>query len=252
MNLNEYKYAHIGNTEIKKDMFIDILNGTNKPYGGFWASPFNNIEGSISDRTDYILENADKKFQRFENNGGCLFNINSDSKVLNVLNDNDVENLKKRYSTGKIIDYEKLSKHYDAMYINPYSLSGYIRTTEFYTWETRSLLVFDIDIIKEYSPIEFEFQKNCGFFITKIGEEKTIEDLSLDYYDNQNIIKKLFEEKLESYPSTLHKLGILEDIKFLLMNEFRKSLDSSSYNIIEAIIINECTYQKKMIRRNSA
>ena len=40
----------------------------------------------------------------------------------------------------------------------------------------------------------------------------------------------------------------IDKIKFELMNEF-KNLSSDSYDMVEAIIINESTKQKKLIRK---
>lgn len=252
MDLGQYKYAHIGNKEIKKEQFIHILNDYRKPFGGFWASPFNNIEGSISDRTDYILEEADEKFQAFDNNGGCLFNISKDAKVYNIICDNDVIEAKKKYGNGKEIDFELLSKDYDAVYVNPFSLSFKLRNDEFIYWVTRSLLIFNLDIIEEYVPIEFDFVRNKGFYITDVGEKENIKDVPTDFYHNQYLIKELFHKRMQKRINDLFlEKDNLEKIKFSLLREFRTILDEESFNTIEAIIINECTYQKKKKRKDS-
>ena len=243
MNTKKFEFVHIGNFDIKKEMFIDILNDGIKPYGGFWACPNNNIDGSISDRTDYILENLNGKFLRFNENRGCLFNLKETASILYLLNDDDVKKVKEKFSNGKYIDYEKISNIYDALYVNPYSLSYNLRQNEFYNWNMRSLVVFNLDCIEEYVPFEFEIVQNKGAYIIKTYENKKVKPLPSNYYYIRNIIYNLLKIKMEKQSDD--KTINIEKIKFELMNELRNFVSDSSYDMVESIIVNECTKQKK-------
>lgn len=242
MDTKKYEFVHIGNFDIKREMFIDILNNRTKPYGGFWACPNNSIEGSISDRTDYILENLDDKFLRYNENRGCLFNLKETASILYLLTDDDVKKIKKEFSNGNYIDYEKISNIYDAIYINPYSFSYILRQNEFYDWKVRSLVVFNLDCIEEYVPFEFEIIKNKGSYITKVYDPQKIKPLPSNYYYVRNIIYNLLKIKIEKQST-----DNIEKIEFELINELRDFVNVSSYDMVESIIINECTKQKKKI-----
>ncbi len=245
MNTQNYKFVHIGNFNIKKEMFIDILNDGVKPYGGFWACPNNNIEGSISDRTDYILENLNEKFLRYNENRGCLFNLKETASILYLSTDDDVKKIKKEFSNGNYIDYEKISNIYDAIYINPYSFSYILRQNEFYDWNIRSLVIFNLDCIEEYVPFEFEIIENKGAYITKTYESQHVKPLPTNYYYIRSIIYNLLKIKIEQQKTD--KTINIEKIKFELMNELKNFVNASSYDMVESIIINECTKQKKKI-----
>ena len=213
------------------------------PYGDFWACPNNNIEGSISDRTDYILENQDGKFLRYNENKGCLFNLKETASILYLLTDDDVKIAKEKFSNGKYIDYEKISSAYDALYVNPYSFSYILRQNEFYSWNVRSLVVFNLDCIEEYVPFEFEIIKNEGAFIKKIGTPQNIKSLPSNYYYIRSIIYKLLKIKMEK--QIIDGRINIEKIKFELMDELKNIVNASSYDMVESIIVNECTKQKK-------
>lgn len=248
MNTGNYKFVHIGNCDIKKELFIDISNDGNKLYGGFWACPNNNVEGSISDRTDYILENMDKKFLRYNVTKGCFFNLKENAKVLCLLNDNDVKKVKEKYLNHKYINFEEISKDYDALYVNPFSLSYNLRQNEFYNWNIRSLVIFNLDCIDEYVPFEFEIIANKGSYIRKLNEPKKISPLVSNYCYIKSAIYELFKIKLEK-ESNGNEINI-EKIKFELMNELKDIVDNSSFDMIEAIIVNECNSQKKILRKS--
>lgn len=245
MNIENYKFVHIGSSNIKKELFIDILNDGIKPYGGFWACPNNNIEGSISDRTDYILENQEGRFLRYNENKGCLFNLKENASILYLLTDNDVKNVKEKWSNGNYIDYEKISKNYDAIYINPYSFSYNLRQNEFYNWNIRSLLIFNLDCIDEYVPFEFEIIPNKGAYIKKVKQPQKIKSLPPNYYCIKGLIYTLLKLKIEKQ-ITNNSINV-EQTKFELMKEFKNILDENSYNMVETIIINECTKQKRKL-----
>lgn len=95
MNTSQYKFVHIGNSIIRKEMFLEIVNDGIKPTGGFWASPNNKATGSISDWTDFILENRNEKFLRFNHTNGCFFNLKPDTKLIFLTTDKEYEQVKK-------------------------------------------------------------------------------------------------------------------------------------------------------------
>ena len=247
MDTSNYKFVHIGNSNIKKEMYIDIINDGQKPYGGFWACPNNDVEGSISDRTDYILENKYGKFLRYDGGEGCFFNIKPDTKVLNIIDDQTAMEAKNKWNKDGHIDYEQISQIYDAAYVSPHSLSYSLRINEFDNWNVRSLLIFNLDCIEEYLPFQFELQKDLGAYITSVGMVQTIKPKPTNYYSIQYSVYQLFKKKIQKMKQEDSRIDI-DKIKFELMNEF-KNLSSDSYDMVEAIIINESTKQKKLIRK---
>lgn len=247
----KYEYVHIGNKRIEKGQYLDIFNNPDnkfKPFGGFWASPFNNVTGSISDWTDIILENYEK-FLHFNHTTGCLFNIDTSSKIYNLETNSDINNIKNNYYCKGYIDFEQISKEHDAIFLNPTSsIKKYIPT-----WGCRTLLIFNMDIITQTLPIEFLFKIGKSFNITNYGTPSTINDLPTNFYQNKYLIYQLFIENLKKhdYENSSNKIRILETIKKELIDYFKKCLKEEDFHIIEAIIINQCTHQKKLIRKDS-
>lgn len=248
-DISKYKYVHIGNDKISYTQFLDIINDKEKPYGSFWACPFNNVEGSISDRTDYILENEDGKFLRFNETKGCLFNLKKEANIFKIIHDEDFNKAIGLYNNNGYIDYETMSKEYDALFVNPYPLSRELRYNHFDTWNVRSLVVFNKYIIEEYLPIEFKYVRNSGFYIETIGESSKIEELPNIFWQLKSLVYQLFIEKQKQYSDKcdFDMIIVLESIKKELMKYFIESLDDKNYDIVETMIINECTRQKKKI-----
>lgn len=152
-------YIHYGATEFKPELFKPVMNGSafNKPKWdtGFWASPVNGYGWKQwNDSEHFATCDADNSF---------TFKLKPNSKVYVIDSNEAVENLLKHYprpnpyakdntifSTdyymNHLIDFEKLSKDYDALLLY-IKYGGRI----FWGWDVDSLLIFNPDCIENIS-----------------------------------------------------------------------------------------------------
>lgn len=247
MNLKDFNYVHIGAKYISKDLWVNIIHEeeTKKPIGGLWTCPFNNIAGSISDWTDFLLEN-ENLFYRMPHDEGCLLKVNSKSNICRLDSDNAVQQIKQKHDMPVAINYEKLATLYDAAFVSPFSMSSQLRHTEFNNWNIRTLLLFNLDIIDSYAPITIEY-KDYGFYIKEVEKLKIIEDTSKQYNLICDLANQLFEKRLQNTPTQdPYKLKqciirIEHDIYKYVLEQVNYQINSKFENseIIKAILLNE-------------
>jgi len=245
MSLNNFNYVHIGNNHISKELWMDVINNDkgSKPIGGLWTSPFNNIEGSISDWTDLLLEQPEL-IPHHPYEKGCLIKLKDNCNICYLTTTEKIKEIKKLHNM-ETIDFEVLSKLYDAIYVAPYSMNSTLRHSEFKGWNIRTLLICNLDIIDYYMPIIIE--KKEGFIITETKDICTIKDPNEEYFIVCDIIKKLFENKLQkiNYSNLTElrkKLQQLEqEIYHIIIEQVQDKISeqSDNYYIIKAILENE-------------
>lgn len=258
MDLNDFNYVHIGNDYISKDLWVNIINDGNrtKPIGGLWTSPFNNVEGSISDWSDLLLETP-RLLYGHSCDKGCLLKINAKSNICDFSNSQEVQRIIQMHNMLKSIDYEKLSTLYDGVFVSPYALSYQLRHGLFENWDVRTLLIFNLDIIESYMPITIE-QRDV-FFIAEMGTINTVGNFSRNYNYLCNLVNQLFEKELQniSYVNSYelkqkiiiseHKVysSILKQIDFKINPKF------DNFDIIRAALLNERHKQYVKIKNTS-
>lgn len=146
------KYIHYGSSKFDINKFNKIENRSwfTKPDGGFWAS---NINSEYSWK-DWCL---DQEFMLDELKQNFKFDLSKDSKILKIedhsqLNDLPEIKIDKIFNkllrkTWKLLDFEELSKNYDAIEV----LISKDRQLywDLYGWDCDSILIMNPEIIKE-------------------------------------------------------------------------------------------------------
>lgn len=153
-------YRHFGNDKFIYPYFTPITNNEwgNKPHGGLYACPTKDVDISWESwcrSEDFRVEALNKHFD---------FTLKDNARVLTIKDIKDLEKLPRfrednpgsaLFSMG--IDFEKLSKDYDALMVWIYRSSDISEDElswdgiyyRLYGWDVDSLLVMNPDIIEE-------------------------------------------------------------------------------------------------------
>lgn len=139
-------YVHYGHKKFCKEICkpIENIQLFTKPKGGFWAS---RIDAKFGWK-DWCIG---QEFRDIDENDAFRFKLKDNTKVLYINNTDILSTLPKAYIKDTnifiFLDFEKLSKEYDAIEVNIsecrdlyYSLCG---------WDCDSILIMNPDIIEE-------------------------------------------------------------------------------------------------------
>lgn len=216
-------YIMVGAPIITKEIFHSILrpldNYSFKPTGGFWASELISFLGNISPWNNYLIDNRD--IAAYKNlNQSTIFTLKENSKILEIDNINTVIELIKKYPSvhqkfsyyqeikkeNIMFDFEQLSQIYDGIYVNFDNFQSKRDTIIFDKWDVNTLLLFNLDCIKEYqtAPITFDKYDFHSFPYIKrdtIGTPQKIEEPILEYSKISTHSKLIFQELISQYHS---------------------------------------------------
>lgn len=158
----------LGIDKIDPEKFRTIKNipTRNKPSGGLWTSP----ENSNLSWKDFVINESFQESRYL--NKLTLITLKSDVKIYKIQNKDDYfkcplrdkENdffggLETNHSKLQFIDFEKLSKDYDALWITEEALNV-LGTFEIlddfvlgplYGWDVETVLLFNLDCIKNHA-----------------------------------------------------------------------------------------------------
>ena len=174
------EYIMIGTNTITKDIFRKVLRPLNNysfiPNGGFWASEYIDDE-KISQWFQYLLNNTEI-IEKKDINSAVIFTLKNNTKLLIINNYYQILELAKKYPSyhhilgyndeiterTTSIDFEKLSKHYDCVYIDYKNIQNENKTNVFREWDINTLLLFNLDCIKEYKQVEITYIKEEPYY----------------------------------------------------------------------------------------
>ena len=157
---NKEIYRHYGSDKFEKDKFKLIMNReySNKPFGGLWSSPLNDVDVSWKEWCEIENLNTSRLEKYFD------FTLKDNAKVLTIKNGKDLEKLPRRKILNKKylktnfnwnfdIDFEKLAKKYDAImvYLNrDEKLEDFTDGLYYkmYGWDCNTLLVLNPNAIE--------------------------------------------------------------------------------------------------------
>lgn len=144
-------YQHYGNNKFDNSQIKPIKNRDvwGKPYGGFWASRVNSEKSwkEWCETEDFCTERLKKHFD---------FTLNDNAKILVIKTKCDLEKLRQKHQEWFVkpkwdfidrpfLDFEKISKLYDALEVN----AGSDRELyfDFYGWDCDSICIFNLQIV---------------------------------------------------------------------------------------------------------
>ena len=212
--MEKQKYMMVGAPIITKEMFRNVLMPLNnydfKPSGGFWSSRYISNIGTISDWYTY-LRDADSIARRKNINQSTIFTLKDNAKILVIDTPEKVLELAKKYpsyhqilgyyrdinDSNTIFDFQKLALDYDGVYINYNAFINQMKTIVFDRLGSNSLLLFNLDCIKEYqtTPIIFNIDNPYSFPCIKpdtIGTPQKVEEESYEHKALAELTKELY------------------------------------------------------------
>lgn len=244
------EYIMVGAPIITKEIFRKVLipldNYSYKPSGGFWSSLYIGTTG-ISDWFSY-LQDA-RSIARYKDvNNSTIFTLKEEAKILTINNHEQILELARKYpsyhhilgyyeeitQSNTIFDFIKLSGDYDGIYINYNNIVSENKTSVLNKFSVNSLLLFNLDCIKEYksTPIIFDIDYPYSFpeiIPDTIGECKEIDEESHEHKILSKITQEIFLNTLD--PSVNHT--------FKDYDEYLSSLIITVKIVIELIRKNE-------------
>ena len=192
--MKETKYITIGTPIISNDIFRNILrpldNFSLKPTGGLWASKFNLPYGKICPWFDYLLDarGIARSISEYRDlTKATIFTLKENANILTINTSNQILELSKKYPSyyqslnyiyeiterNTIFDYEVLSKAYDGIYINYENIYREIKSEVFDSWSTDTLLLFNLNCIKEYQSTNNNLKKMIKVVLDNCNKEKS-------------------------------------------------------------------------------
>lgn len=242
--MQKKQYITIGNPIISKDLFRNILrpldNFSFKPTGGLWASEFISNFNKISPWYDYLKEAksiATYMLRYKDLKLASIFTLKENANILIIDSVNQILELSKKYpsyhhiltnNNNIIFDFEEISRKYDGIYLNYNNLLYQTTINTFDSWNVNTLLIFNLDCIKEYQTvkinIDFEDYDPLPYIDDKdISMPKEIQAESNTYRKLSNNIKAIYNE--------LEPLYINNKIKNY--NEYLESLVLCANKVLE-------------------
>ena len=222
--MNNKKYIMIGMPILTKNIFRNILRPLNnysfKPTGGLWASEYISNIYTISEWHSYLLEARSIALYK-DINQASLFTLKENAKILEIKTFKELQEIIQKYPSyhhslnyyqtitdnNNTFDFEELSKDYDGIYINPNNIEFY-KSRIFDNWSVKTLLLFNLDCIKEYQSVTIEVNLDyydCIPHITDITDTKPIVEKSNTYIELYQLAKTIFLDLLRKNNNIVYK-----------------------------------------------
>lgn len=260
--MNDKEYIMIGAPIITREIFRNVLRPLNnysfKPSGGFWTSEHKSNIYDISDWFKHLKHDA-TSIARYKNlNQSTIFTLKENAKIITVDTPEKVLELAKKYpsyhhSLGyfgnitereTIFDYEALTKDYDGIYINYNVFTNQLKTIVLDTIGVNSLLLFNLDCIKEYqtTPITFDIDKPYSIpYINEdtIGKPQKIEEESYEHKILSKLTENIYQDLMNKYSNysfedydkymAIITQNVKKLIEILKENEIKKATKITEY-----------------------
>lgn len=256
------RYIMIGTNTISKEVFRNVLRPLDNynfiPNGGFWSSEYKGNDNYISPWFEYLLyatEIAESK----NLSDAVIFTLKESAKILTITTYEQILELSIKYPsyhhilgyskeiTSKTIsfDYEKLSKYYDGIYLDFKNISNENKTIIFREWNVNTLLLFNLNCIKEYKKAKITYFKEDPYYsyidpsdISK--EEKTVLDTSPEYNELSSIAKHLLQNNMTKYNN--YQFKDYDEYLTILIKEVElviKEIDEKNNQLVKIILKNQ-------------
>ena len=266
--MDKQKYIMVGTKIITKEIFRNVLRPLNNyyflPSGGFWSAPYN--EYSISPWFDYLIDNR-STYPEKDINSASIFTLKDNAKILTIDNYETLKDIIEKYpsyhhllnfykeQTNKelSINYELLSKDYDGIYVN-YKNFEYSRDTIIFNhWDVNTLLLFNLDVIDNYTSanIKFYLPGSLSYYSLEEEQEQIIKDETIYHKEivkyvemifNEYIIKKKYFYNYDDYFSYLIQctkkcIKLTKKNKNKKANTIKDILEEQGINVTAYLII---------------
>lgn len=218
-------YLTVGTNKISTDLFQNIENKSGpKPYGGIWATPHNELYTGYNEWVDFLCVNSYMLYYKNSNDPynlpACFITLKDDVQIFEISKKEDIEYLKQKFPHNDWIDFEKLSQHYDGIYINFNKLKHNLDKDML-----NQILPYVVSTLILFNPYCIKYYQKAQVTLERIGNAT---NPLLEY-------KIIIEEKKETIENPNKKIEtLLESIrKFIQENHL--SLNEESFELIKKI-----------------
>jgi len=220
-NLSSKEYITIGTPILTKELFRNVLiplnNYSFKPSGGLYASEHINNYYTISPWFKYLkhTEGIASYKNIFQS---VIFTLKDTAKILYIDTEEKLLEIADKYPSyhnnlihhsivnknNTIFSFESLSEEYDGIYVKIHNFYNNIGTVVFDTWQVDTLLLFNLDCIKEFRTAPITIEENEKYFIPKIEEKNigTSKKIDEESYEHKIILKSaelIFSTLIDKY-----------------------------------------------------
>lgn len=241
-------YLSIGTNTLAKELFLNIKNTDGiKPTGGLWATKQGENLPSYNEWVDYLCTNPHLLFYRQYENPfylqGVYLTLKPTTNLFIIDSTQKIDFLKKHYPLNNWIDYEKISKDYDGIFINISSFKNI--NDNFYKeiinqFSVSTLILFNLDCIKHYQKASIDLShidlynthKFPEYHITIDEEKHQINEPSLEIQSLIEIIKHyMIENNIKPSPENY------ETIKKIFQGAINETLKYHEISQKETLLI---------------
>lgn len=159
------KWYIMGIEDISIEKWNNVKNSWhNKPMGGLWGSEYTPNSEFISPWYEW----CDNEMPDWTKEYGVVFELKDSARIYTINTHEDLVNLYNKYNNTnninkitKLIDFEKVSKDYDCIFLTDEG-QWVTRFTELslYGWDIESILVLNFDCIDDNSIIKIDKRSN--------------------------------------------------------------------------------------------
>ncbi len=154
------EYVNVGTDCLKREYMNPVLDTDIriKPAGGLWCTPHFSSESLpwmnymlYKPRVFYQKAPKDHPFQQ----NGVIVDVDANARIFQLHDNSEFDFFKYKYD----LSYEKLSRDYDAIFIDIASIFGKtMEEKEYYfkLFSVSSLLLFNLNIIKSYKKVDID------------------------------------------------------------------------------------------------
>lgn len=156
------KWIFINKEYLDESRFSPVTNiNFIKPEGGLWIAPYNENSKYSSGWEEFLINEIGSDTKGLK---GTILSIKPDAKILTIDSLEDLVKVLENYEYKnnpirftKLLDFEKLSKDYDAIFLTE---KGQYETRlsipNLYGWDIECMLVMNFDILEEELIIEIK------------------------------------------------------------------------------------------------
>ncbi len=237
------KYLSVGTNYIGDLYFQKIQNGNGfKPYGGLWATK--QEEGSVeyNEWIDYLCQHPYLLFYKGQNNmfnqPAVFLTLKNNANIFNIDDQRKIDFIIKKYPDNHgWINYEKLSKDYDGIYIDLSKIENMFQKEtidKLQEYCVSTLVLFNSSCISYYQKACVEFET------TDIYDYRGLRN----YFINIEPTKYHVDQKKEEEILLLNKMTDFIKSQKLESNKENQELVVNKFNKE----INNCTVDNDLQR----
>lgn len=241
------KFVTFGTSYICPELFKKTLpypnNYSTKPYGGLWLSFYDELNSN--EWLNYLSDKNTLFYKKF-NGMGSIITLKDNARILYINNENDFNKIynifPNKLSSFKLLDYQKLSKIYDGIFISAYAANS----INYNDWCISSLNLFNINSIENFTPINLGYVNllyDKEYYLTNEEEKKKIRQIDYRFLS-------IYEKLKNDFWNTI-SLDFSEDVDIYYNELFHKVYDFVKNNIFNYSLVLDQILENEDLKKSN-